>query len=102
LGTPPKRATPKFGGLVIAVAAVAEKAKQQHDERKDRDQNHEQPGGVGKVVNRTTDWCKQARTPGLARKNRLWTAGLVPDFFERLTQFRVVSTPGTKGDRVSS
>jgi hypothetical protein len=37
LVTPWQRATPKFGGLIIAIAAVAKKAEQQYDEGKNRD-----------------------------------------------------------------
>jgi hypothetical protein len=48
LGTGALSGKPKFDRLVVAVAAVAKKAEQQHDEREDRDKYHERlNGGIG-------------------------------------------------------
>ena len=75
------RATPKFGGLVIAVAAVAKKAKQQHNEGKNRDQYHEQPGGTNNRVKRDARRRKQFLPLRVARRNFRYCEDKVPKFF---------------------
>jgi hypothetical protein len=64
-----RRATPKCGGLVVAVAAIAKEAEQQHNDGENRDQYHEQPSGTNFGDMRDARRVKQSLSVPVARRN---------------------------------
>ena len=95
MGTRQCRATPKFRGLIVAVAAIAEKAEKQHNERENRDKYHEQPNREDNGVKRVARVTKQSLPCDVASKNRRITADNILFIFERWRACDVTESCGS-------